>query len=274
MGPAVVDVMKWRLVVTSLVKKPFAIEFESLRKFPSRSITAFHECFGSPLKPATKALWRVGNVRWTGAPLQDLLSLAEPLPEASYVWSEGLDRGDFAGVHADRYQKDLTIDKAWQDEVLVVYKINGRPLSKERGGPVRLAVPGWFGTNSMKWLSKISLQASRAPCPYTTTFYNEPDPASGPGTTRPVWQVEPNSMIVRPKPGEQLRGPIIHVSGWTWYHTETAVLEISVDGGKTWTPGTVEPRVDYGWQAFTATVELGAGEHTMHSRATAQDRLA
>lgn len=274
MGPAVVDKGRWRLVVTGLVDEPFAIDLDGLRRLPSKTVTAFHECYGSPLKPATEALWRVGNVRWTGVPLRELLSMARPLLNASYVWSEGLDRGGFAGVHADRYQKDLTINKAWQDEVLVAYEINGEPLSRERGGPVRLVVPGWFGTNSTKWLSKLSLQASRAPGPYTTTFYNEPDPASGPGMTRPIWQVEPNSMIVRPKPEEKLHGPTVHISGWTWHRSEIRTLEISADGGETWSPAKVEPRVDFSWQAFAATIDLRPGEHAIRSCATAQDGAA
>lgn len=271
MGPALIDPERWKLVVTGLVKRSFAIDLPGLRKLPSRAITAFHECYGSPLKPATEALWRVGNVRWTGVALKDLLSFANPLTEASYVWSEGLDRGKFAGVSADRYQKDLPIDKAWQDEVLVAYEINGKPLSKERGGPVRLVVPGWFGTNSTKWLSKISLQASRAPGPYTTRFYNEPDPAAGPGATRPVWQVEPNSMIVRPKPDDVLHGPEVNISGWTWHYEEIKVLKVSVDGGESWLPATVEPRIDFSWQAFKCTMHLTPGDYTIIARATAMD---
>lgn len=112
MGPALVNHAKWKLVVTGMVERPFSIDFDGLCNLPSRTVTAFHECFGSPLKPATEALWRIGNVNWTGVPLKDLLSMAGPLSGANYVWSEGLDRGEFAGVTADRYQKDLLLEKA------------------------------------------------------------------------------------------------------------------------------------------------------------------
>ncbi|TKA55291.1 hypothetical protein B0A55_13612, partial [Friedmanniomyces simplex] len=198
MGAACVDHTRWLLVVDGLVERPFALSLPLLQQLPSRTITAFHECFGSPLKPATTALWRVGNVRWTGVPLHTLLQIAQPLPQAQFVWSEGLDRGHFSTLQTDRYQKDLPLAKALGDEVLLAYEINGKPLSKEQGAPVRLVVPGWFGTNATKWVCRLSVQAGRAPGPFTTTLYNVPDPVSG--VLRPVWQAEVNSMIVRPAP--------------------------------------------------------------------------
>lgn len=267
MGAAVVDQEKWRLAVDGLVQHQFTLTFDMLRKMPSRTVTSFHECYGSPLKPATTALWRVGNVQWTGVPLREILEMAVPLPDASFVWSDGLDRGEFAGVKADRYRKDLPIAKAMSDEVLLAYEINGKPLSKERGGPVRLIVPGWFGTNSTKWISKISLQDHRATGPYTTRFYNEPDPAGPEGALRPVWAVEPNSMIVRPQPGEKIDGPNVFVEGWTWHHQPIKSVQLSVDEGKSWKDAVVGDRVDFSWQKFDLVLQLEPGHHSVISRA-------
>jgi DMSO/TMAO reductase YedYZ molybdopterin-dependent catalytic subunit len=123
MNKVVVDQDKWLLVVDGLVRKSFALTFEMLRALPSRTITSVHECYGSPVKPATGNLWRVGNVQWTGVSLNVLLKTAAPLPNASFVWSDGLDRGEFFGVEADRYQKDLPMSKAMGDEVLLAYEI-------------------------------------------------------------------------------------------------------------------------------------------------------
>jgi len=274
MGAAVIDSGAWLLSVTGLVDRPFALDLNLLRRLPRRTITAVHECFGSPLKPATQNVWRVANVRWTGVRLKDVVALARPRTGASFVWTEGLDRGTFGGVVADRYQKDLPMDKAMDEDVLLAYQMNGERLSKNRGGPVRLVVPGWFGTNSTKWISKIELRDRRAPGPYTTTFYNEPDPTGPTGpqrTMRAVWQMEPNSMIVRPVSGEEHEGHEVRVEGWAWSADGIAGVQVSGDGGQSFSNGQVEERVEASWQKFTATLQLKPGRCTILARATALD---
>ncbi|KAK0119933.1 hypothetical protein ONS95_011358 [Cadophora gregata] len=271
MGAAVVDFKKWMLVVDGQVKHPFTITLEGLYKFPKTTVTSFHECYGSPVKPPVENLWRIGNVEWTGVQLNTLLSLACPLPAAQFVWSEGLDHGEFYGVTSDRYQKDLPLTKAMQPEVLVAYEINGQPLSKERGGPVRLVVPGWFGTNSTKWLSKLSLQSGRAKGPYTTTFYNAVDEDDPLRRTKPVWAVGPNSMIVRPEPGEEVEGSTLRVEGWAWSCDGIELVNVSLDEGKSWHDTAVCERKDFSWQHFSADVNIPPtlqGECTLVSRAT------
>ncbi|KXT10754.1 hypothetical protein AC579_6853 [Pseudocercospora musae] len=219
MGVAVIDTSAWRLTVTGLVKSPFSIDLPTLKLFPSTTMTSFHECYGSPLKPPLEPLWRIGNVAWTGVRLKTLLNLAQPLASAKYIWSEGLDRGTFATLSSDRYQKDIPIRKAMSDEVMLAYAIDGEALSKERGGPVRLIVPGYFGTNSTKWICKIDVQEKRAKGTiFTTRFYNHEG-----DVRRPVWEVEVNSMITTPEPNEVLLEDKVVVEGWAWD-------EVGVDG--------------------------------------------
>jgi DMSO/TMAO reductase YedYZ molybdopterin-dependent catalytic subunit len=170
MGAAVVDSTSYRIVIDGLVDRSLTVTLEELKRMPQNSTTAFHECYGSHLKSPTEACLRIGNVRWTGVCLSHLLELAgfDHSAEAQLVWSEGLDRGSFAEVDTDRYQRDLPMEKALRPEVLVAYEMNGEPLSKERGGPARLVVPGYFGTNSTKWLCKLSVRSERALGPFTT----------------------------------------------------------------------------------------------------------
>lgn len=271
MGAAVVDQDQWILVVDGLVDRPFTITLSQLKAMPKVTMTAFHECYGSPVAPPIHALWRIGNVEWTGVRLSHLLQLARPQETASYVWSQGLESGSFSGVPADRFEKDLTIEKALQPEVLLGYAINGQPLDKNRGGPVRLVVPGWFGTNSTKWLCRITIQDHRATGPYTTKFYNEIDPTDKSGTrTRPVWAVEPNSMVVRPKPDQVFRRGSVEIWGRAWGCDEISSVDISIDGGLTWLPDhlvRLHPRVSFEWQLFKADITLEQGAYNIICRA-------
>lgn len=268
MGAVDVNVEKWLLIVDGLVAKPFALTFGQLLNLPSSTIQSVHECFGSPLAPATTALWRVGNVTWTGVSLRTLLDMAEPLPSADFVWSEGLDSGTFAGVDADRYQKDMPLDKAHDSEVLIAYRMNGSRLNRERGGPVRLVVPGWFGTNSTKWLCRLSLREGRAPGPYTTRFYNTEDLGNPKKRLKPVWEVDVNSMITRPLPEAVIRDSRAVVEGWAWGYDGVARVEISFDDGEEWVEANVDPRIDFRWQKFTFQLNLRPGTYVLIARAT------
>ncbi|EGP83687.1 uncharacterized protein MYCGRDRAFT_96486 [Zymoseptoria tritici IPO323] len=163
LGPPIIDPATYRLVITGLVSTPYTLTLPQLLALPSKTITAFHECYGSPLVPPTTRTNRVGNVTWTGVPLCHLLDMAGPLlPGAGFIWSDGLDSGTFAGVTTDRYRKDVTLLKALSGEVIVAYEINGLPLERLRGGPVRLVIPGSINTSIDRHRKKSTLQLSPA----------------------------------------------------------------------------------------------------------------
>jgi DMSO/TMAO reductase YedYZ molybdopterin-dependent catalytic subunit len=258
MGTAVVDEAAWRLAVDGLVRRPFSLTLEQLMRLPRTTLAAFHECYGSPLKPPLEALRRIGNVEWTGVRLGLILELAGVAAGARFVWSEGLDHGEFGGRTMDRYRKDLPLEKALAPEVLVAYAMNGEPLREERGAPARLVVPGWFGTNMTKWLCRLSVQADRAPGPFTNEWYNEP---------KPVWAVEPNSMIVEPAPGATVHGASLPVWGWAWSADGVAAVEVSSDSGSTWRPAQLAKRSGFEWQRFELTATLAHGENLLLARA-------
>lgn len=273
LGAAVLFPPTYRLSITGLVNTPFSLTLPQLQSLPSKTPTAFHECYGSPLVPPTHALRRIGNVSWTGVSLATLLSHAGVRAEARYIWADGLDRGRFAGVDADRYQKDLPLSKAWGGEVLVAWAMNGEPLGRLRGGPVRLVVPGWFGTNAVKWLCKVDVREGRAPGVFTTRFYNQRDPEGG-GGWRPVWGVQPNSMVTRPVPEEVVRGgggERVVVEGWAWSEDGVVGVEVCVDEGQSRVQAEVEARTGYSWQRFRAKLEVEPGEYVILARATGAD---
>jgi DMSO/TMAO reductase YedYZ molybdopterin-dependent catalytic subunit len=157
-----------------------------------------------------------------------LLSELGVAPEARFVWSFGADSGKFGGIECGQYIKDLPLSRATSD-VLLAYEMNEVALLPEHGFPVRLVVPGFYGTNSVKWLRKLELHVERAQSPFTKRWYNDPDP-SGSGT-RPVWEVAPQSVIVRPKPDAEVKAGEVVVWGWAWADGGVSSVELSGDDG-------------------------------------------
>ena len=129
-----------------------------------------------------------------------------------------------------------------------------------------------FGTNSTKWLCKISVQDKRAEGPFTTTFYNEHHPSDDPTCkSRPIWRVQPNSCIVTPAPNVKLLGEHVAVEGWAWSDDGVKDVSISTDDGKNWTTANFERRTDFSWQRFRAELSLPLGHQTILARATSLD---
>ncbi|MBY3488880.1 MULTISPECIES: molybdopterin-dependent oxidoreductase [Rhizobium] len=263
MGFLNIDPDHWHLDVDGLVGNPTRLRLADLQAMPQREYMSFHECAGSPLSP-TVAKRRIGNVVWKGVPLSHVLEQAEISTDASYIWTSGLEWGEYAGIE-DAYQKDLPIEKALAEEVLLALEINGRPLSPERGGPVRLVVPGWYGTNSVKWVGSITAANQRASGAYTTRFYNDPTPSGA----KPVWSVAPESVIVSPSPNDLLlAGVPTKIWGWTWGDREISTVEVSVDGGGSWQRASVSPREDRSWQRFELPWVPASGQHVLLCRCT------
>jgi len=257
-----VDAQEWALQIGGMVDRPCMVALEQILSLPQYEVTSVRECAGSPLTPL-EAKRRVGNVVWSGARLSDVLDLCGVQSGASYVWSEGLEWGEFAGIEDQPFVKDLPIEKALAPEVLLAVSMNGRPLRPERGGPVRLVVPGWYGTNSVKWVGKITLADSRAPGPYTTRFYNDVTPTG----LRPVWEIAPECVIVAPAANAVVgAGLTTKIEGWAWAAAGVARVVVSVDGGQNWITAAVDKRRDFSWQHFSLPYVFTAGEHRLSCR--------
>lgn len=256
LGVPRVDREAWSLEIGGLVDRPQRLRMRDLEALPMKSVEAFLQCAGNPATPTVPARL-VGNVHWRGVSLATVLDAAGISPQARFVWTYGLDRGEFMGTRVGRYLKDLPIERARSADALIAFELNGAPLTPEHGYPARLVVPGFYGTNSVKWLYRMELSRTRAQGLFTTTLYNDPEEGTGPEPAlRAVWSVAPESLIVSPGPGAQIARPAgtdtVEVWGWAWGDADIAQAEVSFDGGLQWTRARLEPRRGRAWQRFSA----------------------
>jgi DMSO/TMAO reductase YedYZ molybdopterin-dependent catalytic subunit len=261
---------EWTLSIDGLVASPRTLGVADLLRFPKVEVTSVHQCAGSPLAPS-EPTQRVCNVKWGGARLAEVLAACAPQADASYVWSTGADFGEFGGVRVDAYVKDLPIARVTAD-VLIAYEMNDAPLAPEHGFPARLLVPGFYGTNSVKWLTRLTLARSRADGPFTTRWYNDPaDHGSGAanGGTVPVWSIAPQSVIVEPAPDAEIAlSRPFEIWGWAWADGGVRAVDVAVDGGD-WLPAKLEASNGRAWQCFAMSwIPRQRGIASLASRAT------
>lgn len=265
------DPSSWRLAIDGLVERPRMLSLEEIHGLPKRRVESFHQCAGYPRRPDI-ATRRIANVVWGGADLATVLRAAGIRAEARFLWAYGVDHGAYEGVQADCYLKDAPLTRILESGALLAYEINGEALTLEHGGPLRLVIPGYYGTNAVKWLGRLELADRRAAGPFTTLFYNDPEPAAEGGTagaTRPVWEAPAESAIVTPAPGERLPRAAVEIWGWAWAAAGVAGVAISTDGGASWREAALEPRAQWSWQRFRLLWEpSAAGCFTLMARAT------
>jgi sulfane dehydrogenase subunit SoxC len=248
-----IDVSSWRLEIGGSVERPRAYTYDEIMKLPARTVESFHQCAGFPKRPDIPTR-RIGNVLWTGIDVSEILDAAGVKPDAKFLLSHGPDHGEYDGYPATHYVKDMPLQRLADGGVLLAYAINGEPLSREHGFPLRLVIPGYYGTNSVKWLTKLELTGQRSAGIFTTELYN--DPARGaiePGGQgrRPVWEAGPEAIIVGPKNRSVLPPGAAEIWGWAWADKAVATVEISIDKGLTWLPTSLEKRRQWSWQRFS-----------------------
>lgn len=248
LGIPKVDLSRWRLDVSGLVQKPGKFSLKDLKSLPKVEVESVHECAGNPLEPRTPKR-RVANVVWGGALLSEILAIVGTQDGASFVWSFGADHGTFKGTTVQEYGKDLPMERVDTGDVLIAYELNGEPVPGQFGAPARLFIPGFYGTNSVKWLTRIELADRRYEGLFTTRYYNDQISGKGDNRTTPVWKIAPEAVISTPSPNQSVSGPV-GILGWAWGYEEIAAVDISADQGRTWHAARLAPRKQWSWQPF------------------------
>jgi DMSO/TMAO reductase YedYZ molybdopterin-dependent catalytic subunit len=240
------------------------------------------ECAGNGrvfLVPAVRgAQWShgaVGNAKWTGVPLGAVLERAGLKRGAADVVLMGADSGSIADpatpgvIHFDR---GIPLAKAKADETLLVWEMNGEPLPRSHGGPLRALVGGWYGMASVKWLTRIVVTDKPHNGFWQTFDYSRWDRSGASPQLVPVTAIEPKAVIVSPAPAAFVKaGAEYTVSGVAWAgENAVAKVEVSADGGKSWAAAEVKEKQPLAWSHWTwkwAVPKLG-GPASLLARCT------
>jgi DMSO/TMAO reductase YedYZ molybdopterin-dependent catalytic subunit len=275
----------WRLSIEGLVKNPCQITYNELLSMPARTVMMTLECAGNSrifLSPKVSGLqWElgaVGNAEWTGVPLAAVLKRAGVKSGAVEVVLEGADSGEIKKEPVSpgkiHFARGLPLAKALMPEVILAYSMNGEPLSRGHGFPVRAIVPGWYGMASVKWLHRIVVTDTMFRGYFQTsdyTFWERRDEL--PIQLLPVTEVEVKAQIARPVLHEILPANSvyrIHGAAWTG-DSDITKVEVSVDGGSAWEPARLlGSSISYSWRLWEYHWRTPAhpGSYTLMARAT------
>ncbi|MFL5963966.1 MAG: molybdopterin-dependent oxidoreductase [Gaiellaceae bacterium] len=139
------DPATWRLTIDGLVGAPQSIGYEQLRALPSaEQVSTFHCVTG----------WTVDDVRWRGVRFADLLAAAQPSQEARVLTFTSAEKP---------YVDTLTLQQAQLADAMLAYEMDGEPLAREHGAPVRVVIPEMYGYKGVKWVERITLGLEAEP---------------------------------------------------------------------------------------------------------------
>ncbi|MBS0396172.1 MAG: molybdopterin-dependent oxidoreductase [Proteobacteria bacterium] len=247
-----IDASEWRLTVSGdAATQELSLSLDQLKhEFEPAEVVAVCQCSGNrrglsdPHVPGVEwGYGAMGNARWRGVRLKDVLARAGLRKEAVEIAFDGADRPPLDAT--PDFQKSLPVWKALDENTLIAYEMNGAPLPHWNGHPARIVVPGWTATYWMKKV--ISIRALTQPLSsfWMASAYRIPKgkfpvidrfTTQESETTTPITEMVVNSLITNLKDGQRLpaRAPAV-VKGLAWdggYGIRR--VDVSVNDGRTW----------------------------------------
>ncbi|MFC8127828.1 sulfite oxidase [Streptomyces sp. NPDC057302] len=244
-----IDAKTWRLRIwgDGLTGGEREFTLADLKRLPSTSRTAFVECAGNGRsffttqqgRPASGTAWTlgaIGNARWRGVRLSEVLRRAGVSRDAVDVLPSGLDAEYVTddGTNLGRVRRPLPLSKAL-DDVILAYEMNGAPLPADHGYPVRVLVPGWVGIASIKWVGDIEVASTPLYSPWNTQFYRLFGEAYPPEGSAPLTRQTLKSAFELPLNASIEASTTHHLTGRSWSATGAITrVDVSTDAGTTW----------------------------------------
>lgn len=272
-----IDAGQFRLSVEGMVHQPFEVTLKELQQgFKKQTVVVTMTCAGNRrnehhlVKKVNGVLWQagaIGNASWGGARLSELLKKAGVKESAKHVWFEGAD-----AIKRDSgiipFGGSIPLEKALADSDsmpggLVAYEMNGQPLLRDHGFPLRTVVPGMIGARSVKWLGKIILSDRPSTNHYLAKAYKLVTKGGDRewNSAKPIYNFPVNSVTCSPSSGARLKAGVINVRGYALAPgvpgRTVAMVEISTDGGEKWTKAKfITPAKPFCWRLWSANISL------------------
>lgn len=283
--PLDIDADKFSVEIKGKVDKPAKLSLAEIRKMPAVEIVAVNQCSGNSrgffmprVAGGQSGNGAMGNARWKGVPLKAVLDRAGVQAGAKQVVFGGMD-----GPVSDRtpdFAKALDIDHARDGEVMLAYSMNGRDLPFLNGFPLRLVVPGYYGTYWVKHLDEINVVDTVFDGFWMKTAYRIPDndchcvePGTAPKATIPINRFNVRSFITNIADGAKVKAGSTALKGIA-FDGGSGIKDVAVsaDGGKTWQQARLGKDLGkYSFREWSLPVKLAAGAHELKVRATSND---
>lgn len=281
------DIAGWRLDIDGEVETPLSLSIEDLRSsFETVSLRLQIECGGNGrglMRPAARGnQWTFGAVscaEWTGVRLRDLLASAGLKSSAVYTGHYGADPHLSGNPDKQAISRGVPIEKALEPHTLVAFAMNGADIPLLNGHPLRLIAPGWPGSCSQKWLTRIWVRdrehdgAKMGGQSYRTPAYPVAPGTEVPDSDMRIIQSMPvKSLVTAPQTGARVKaGRAFEVRGHAWAgERAVSAVDLSIDFGATWMRAELAaPANRYAWQRWRTEITLPqAGYYEIWARAT------
>ena len=284
--PLEIDPEAFRLGVTGHVERPVSLSLAEIKALPGRTeIVAVNQCSGNSrgfFEPRM-AGGQLGNgamgcARWTGVPLKSVLDRAGVKAGALQVTCDGMDAPVLP--ETPDFVKALSLDHARDGQVMLAWGMNGADLPWLNGYPLRLVVPGFYGTYWVKHLNAITVRDTPFDGFFMKTAYRIPDnacactePGQAAAATVPIARMNVRAFLTNLTDGATVTaGPVplrgIAFDGGSGIRS----VEVSADDGRTWASAALGQDLGvYAFRPWSLGIDLTPGAHALRVRATAQD---
>jgi DMSO/TMAO reductase YedYZ molybdopterin-dependent catalytic subunit len=222
----------------------------------------------------------VGCAEWTGVRVADVLRAAGVKPAAVFSGHYGADPHLSGDPARQALSRGVPIRKLMDQNNLICWAMNGQPLLPIHGFPVRLVIPGWPGSVSEKWLTRIWVRdkvhdgQGMGGTSYRVTIRPMvPGGKADPANFRDLESMPVRAIVTSPSNGTKLAAGTREVrlrgAAWAGDHTVRAV-DLSIDYGSSWRRANIgRPKNPYDWQRWTAALRLPSdGYYEVWARAT------